>query len=102
MLRGMRVAVVGAGLGGVSAAVGLHRRGHEVALYERAPELREAGTAIVIMPNGVRALDALELGDCVRGRAMPAVSGGCGTGAGGPCWSPTRPRRSGRSARPWS
>jgi 2-polyprenyl-6-methoxyphenol hydroxylase-like FAD-dependent oxidoreductase len=76
MVGVVRVAVIGAGLGGVSAAVGLHRRGHEVTLYERAPELREAGTAIVIMPNGVRALDALELGDCVRGRAMPAVSGG--------------------------
>ncbi|MGN9841104.1 FAD-dependent monooxygenase [Nonomuraea sp. H19] len=72
----MKVVVVGAGLGGVPAAVGLHRRGHEVTLYERAPELREAGTAIVITPNGVRALDALGLGDYVRGQAMPAVTGG--------------------------
>ncbi|GIH67906.1 FAD-dependent monooxygenase [Sphaerimonospora thailandensis] len=72
----MRIAVVGAGLGGVSAAVGLHRAGHEVTLYERGAELREAGTAIVIMPNGVRALDALGLGDQVRHLAMPAVTGG--------------------------
>jgi 2-polyprenyl-6-methoxyphenol hydroxylase-like FAD-dependent oxidoreductase len=72
----MRVVVVGAGLGGVSAAVGLHRRGHEVTLYERGAELREAGTAVVVMPNGVQALDALGLGDYVRGQAMPAVSGG--------------------------
>ncbi|WP_248965612.1 FAD-dependent monooxygenase [Sphaerisporangium perillae] len=72
----MRIVVVGAGLGGVSAAVGLHRAGHEVTLYERGAELREAGTAIVIMPNGVQALDALGLGDYVRGQAMPAVSGG--------------------------
>lgn len=72
----MRVVVVGAGLGGVSAAVGLHRAGHEVMLCERGAELREAGTAIVIMPNGVRALDELGLGEYVRGQAMPAVTGG--------------------------
>jgi 2-polyprenyl-6-methoxyphenol hydroxylase-like FAD-dependent oxidoreductase len=72
----MRIAVVGAGLGGVSAAVGLHRAGHEVTLYERGAELREAGTGVVIMPNGVRALDALGLGDYVRGQVMRAASGG--------------------------
>ncbi|WP_033330370.1 FAD-dependent monooxygenase [Actinomadura welshii] len=72
----MRVVVVGAGLGGVSAAVGLCRAGHEVLLYERGAELREAGTGVVIMPNGVRALDELGLGDAVRRPAMPAVTGG--------------------------
>jgi 2-polyprenyl-6-methoxyphenol hydroxylase-like FAD-dependent oxidoreductase len=72
----MRIAVVGAGLGGVSVAVGLHRQGHEVALYERGAELREAGTGVVLMPNGVRALDALGLGDYVRGQAMRATNGG--------------------------
>jgi len=72
----MKIAVVGAGLGGVSAAVGLHRGGHEVTLYERGAELREAGTGVVLMPNGIRALDALGLGDVVHGKATPAVSGG--------------------------
>ncbi|MES9536291.1 FAD-dependent monooxygenase [Actinomadura sp. NPDC000600] len=75
----MRVVVVGAGLGGVSAAVGLCRAGHEVVLYERGAELREAGTGVVIMPNGVRALDALGLGDAVRsgrGEETPAATGG--------------------------
>ncbi len=72
----MKIAVVGAGLGGVSAAVGLHRGGHEITLYERGAELREAGTGVVLMPNGIRALDTLGLGDFVHGRATPAVSGG--------------------------
>ena len=72
----MRIAVVGAGLGGVAVAVGLHRAGHEVTLYERAPELREAGTAIAITPNGVRALDELGLAGYVRGRAVTAANGG--------------------------
>ena len=72
----MKVVVVGAGLGGVAAAVGLHRAGHEVTLCERGPELREAGTGVVLMPNGIRALDELGLGDRVRGRITTAASGG--------------------------
>jgi len=72
----MRVVVVGAGLGGVAAAVGLDRAGHEVTLFERADRLRETGTAILIAPNGVRALDALGLGSYVRGQALRVASGG--------------------------
>ncbi|WP_188187794.1 FAD-dependent monooxygenase [Nonomuraea sp. SYSU D8015] len=72
----MRVVVVGAGLGGVAAAVGLHRLGHEVTLFERGAELREAGTGIVVMPNGIRALEALGLADGIRGHVMHGTHGG--------------------------
>ncbi|MDF5753595.1 FAD-dependent monooxygenase [Spongiactinospora sp. TRM90649] len=72
----MRIAVVGAGLGGVAAAVGLHRTGHEVTLFERAAELREAGTGIVVMPNGLHALDTLGLAEDVRGHVIRATRAG--------------------------
>ncbi|MFI7635947.1 FAD-dependent monooxygenase [Nonomuraea sp. NPDC049400] len=72
----MRIVVVGAGLGGVAAAVGLHRLGHEVTLFERDAELREAGTGIAVMPNGQRALDALGLAGDVRAHAMQAGRAG--------------------------
>ncbi|MFI6735843.1 FAD-dependent oxidoreductase [Nonomuraea sp. NPDC050451] len=72
----MKIVVVGAGLGGVAAAVGLHRLGHEVTLFERGAELREAGTGIVVMLNGLRALDAVGLADDVRGHVMHATFGG--------------------------
>ncbi|SDM48970.1 FAD-dependent oxidoreductase [Nonomuraea jiangxiensis] len=72
----MRVVVVGAGLGGVAAAVGLQRAGHEVTLFERGAELREAGTGIVVMPNGLRALDALGLAEDVRPHVIHATQGG--------------------------
>ncbi len=72
----MRIVVVGAGLGGVAAAVGLHRLGHQVTLFERGAELREAGTGIVVMPNGLRALDTLGLAEDVRGHVIPAARAG--------------------------
>ncbi|WP_214322603.1 FAD-dependent monooxygenase [Nonomuraea sediminis] len=72
----MRIVVVGAGLGGVAAAVGLHRLGHEVTLFERGAELREAGTGIVVMPNGLRALDTLGLAEDIRGHVTHATGGG--------------------------
>ena len=69
----MDVIVAGAGLGGLAAAVGLHRAGHTVTVLERAPESRETGAGIGIMPNGVLALDALGLGAAVRERAQAAT-----------------------------
>jgi 2-polyprenyl-6-methoxyphenol hydroxylase-like FAD-dependent oxidoreductase len=72
----MRVLIVGAGLGGVATAAGLHRAGHEVFLCERADGFREAGTAILIAPNGVRALQELGFADFARAHALHAPAGG--------------------------
>ncbi|NAS20328.1 NAD(P)-binding protein [Herbidospora sp. NEAU-GS84] len=80
----MRIAIIGAGLGGVTAATGLHLTGHDVTLYERAPELRETGTGIVVMPNGLAALDTLGLGAPLREHAAPTAQGGLRDRAGRP------------------
>ena len=73
----MRVVVVGAGLGGLAAAIAAGRAGHEVVVFERAPQLRESGAGIGLMPNGVLALDARGVGEQVRSKAV-TVSGPAG------------------------
>src|SRR6201995_5818609 len=56
------VAIVGAGIGGLTAALALIRQGIAVDVYEQAPELKELGAGVQISSNGTRVLDALGLG----------------------------------------
>lgn len=53
--------IIGAGIGGLAAAVALRRVGVEVEVYERADELRPAGFGISVMSNAVAALRALDI-----------------------------------------
>ena len=62
----MRIAVIGAGIGGLAVAAGLQRAGAEVVVYERASEIRAVGAGLSLFGNGFAALDALGLGDQVR------------------------------------
>lgn len=58
-----RVLIAGAGIGGLTAALALLRRGVEVEVYEQAPELREVGAGVQISANGTRVLHALGVGE---------------------------------------
>ena len=60
------MAVVGCGSAGPAAAVLLRRQGHEVSLFERAPECRPVGAGFLLQPSGMAVLDELGiLGDIV-------------------------------------
>ncbi|KAJ3468957.1 hypothetical protein MRS44_003022 [Fusarium solani] len=48
----LRVAIIGAGIGGLSAAIGLRRQGHQVDLYEKSSFAVELGAGIHLTPNG--------------------------------------------------
>lgn len=63
MSRVRRIAVVGAGLGGLAAAIALRRQGFDVRVYEQAPELAEFGAGINISPNSVKVFQAIDLAD---------------------------------------
>jgi salicylate hydroxylase len=58
----LRIAVIGAGIGGLTAAVALRQAGFEVDVYEQAPELTEIGGGINMAPNATRVLRRLGLG----------------------------------------
>src|ERR1700730_12524071 len=60
------VAIVGAGIGGLAAALAFVRRGIDVDVYEQAPELRELGAGVQISANGTRVLHALGLKDALE------------------------------------
>jgi len=62
----MRILIVGAGIGGLTAALALLRDGHDVAVYEQAEKLAELGAGVQISANGARVLFALGLEDAIR------------------------------------
>ncbi|MGH8988555.1 MAG: FAD-dependent monooxygenase [Acidimicrobiales bacterium] len=66
MRRTTRVAVIGGGIGGLSAAHALRRRGFEVSVYEASPELREIGAGVALGPNAMKALRSVGLEEPVR------------------------------------
>src|SRR6266852_4817912 len=61
-----KVAIVGGGIGGLTAALALIRQGIEVEVHEQAPELKELGAGVQISSNGTRVLYALGLGETVE------------------------------------
>jgi salicylate hydroxylase len=61
-MHASRVSVIGAGIGGLAAALALLRAGQQVRVYEQVPELGEVGAGLSITPNAGKALVALGLG----------------------------------------
>jgi len=57
-----KVAIVGAGPGGLAIAIALQSQGIDVQVYEKAQEFRPAGTGLGLAPNGLNFLDAIAPG----------------------------------------
>src|ERR1700761_7405326 len=74
--------VVGAGFGGLTAAVALHQRGWPVTVLERARTLEPVGAGLGLAPNALHALDAIGLGDDVRRFSAVQGHGGIRTPGG--------------------
>lgn len=67
--------IVGAGIGGLAAAISLRRAGFEVEVVERAPVVREIGAGVSIWSNALAALDLIDVGDSIRSIGWSGTSG---------------------------
>ena len=61
MTEALQIAIVGGGIGGLTAAVALRARGAKVTVFEQAEELREIGAGISLNPNAALLLRRLGL-----------------------------------------
>lgn len=62
----IRIAIVGAGIGGLAAAALLAGAGHEVQLFDQFDAPRPVGSGLVIQPVGLAVLDRIGVGDAAR------------------------------------
>ena len=67
--------IVGAGIGGLAAAIALRQAGWNVRLFERAATARELGFGLGISPNAIAALRRLGVADVVLARGFAPTQG---------------------------
>jgi len=60
-MKNLRIGIVGAGIGGLSAALALQRSGRKVRVLEQAPRLGEVGAGLSLSPTAAHALNHLGL-----------------------------------------
>ncbi len=57
-----KVAIIGAGLGGLAVAIALRKQGIDAQVYEKAHSLRPVGAGLTLFPNGLNSLEAIAPG----------------------------------------
>ena len=68
----MQTLVAGGGIAGLAAAIAMSKAGRQVAIAERASELREIGAALSLWPNAVAALGHLGLAEQIKALSIEA------------------------------
>lgn len=65
-MAGLKIGVCGGGVGGLAAAIGLRKLGHEPVVFEQASQFLRIGADVNLTPNAVHAIDRLGVGDILR------------------------------------
>jgi 2-polyprenyl-6-methoxyphenol hydroxylase-like FAD-dependent oxidoreductase len=68
---GLKVLIVGGGIGGLATALALRRHGIAAHVFERTMQFREVGSGMILAGNAVKALQKLGLGDELQTIAAP-------------------------------
>src|SRR5215469_7108076 len=71
MSEQLQIAIVGGGIGGLTAALALRARGSNATVFEQAGELREIGAGISIHPNAALLLQRIGLTDRIKAIGTP-------------------------------
>jgi FAD-dependent urate hydroxylase len=77
-----RAIIIGAGIGGITAAIALQRAGLDVTVFERADELREVGSGLPLWASALKALRKMELNDVLEALGAPVLAGNVSTWRG--------------------
>ena len=75
-MAALDIAIVGAGIGGLTAALALHDAGHRIRVVERRTAFSEVGAGLQLSPNASRVLGGLGLSAALR-RAATEPPGVC-------------------------
>jgi 2-polyprenyl-6-methoxyphenol hydroxylase-like FAD-dependent oxidoreductase len=71
---GSTIAIIGGGIGGLSAALSLLAAGLDVHVYERARTISEIGAGIAVSPNATRILHGLDLAEALESTAVKTLA----------------------------
>jgi 2-polyprenyl-6-methoxyphenol hydroxylase-like FAD-dependent oxidoreductase len=87
----LRIAIIGGGIGGLTAALALRARGLDVAVFEQAQVLREIGAGVSIYPNAARLLKRVRVDGQLRKIGSPISGITLRTSQGEPITTPAGP-----------
>lgn len=70
----LKIIIVGAGIAGLVAAIGLKKAGHDVVILEQVREIAEVGAGIQMAPNAARIMGRFGLLEKIMGKANALTS----------------------------